>query len=71
VRRRPYPGDRRYVLIELTRHATASAPEGLAAYHAAIQELSRAVPAADREVIARYLAAAAGAAAEATDELTL
>lgn len=70
VRRRPHPVDRRYVLIELTPRATASAPEGLTAYHAAIRELSRSVPAAEREVIASYLALAADAAAKAADSLT-
>ena len=34
VHRRPHPGDRRYVLIELSPLAAASAPEGLAVYHA-------------------------------------
>jgi DNA-binding MarR family transcriptional regulator len=69
VRRRPHPGDRRYVLIELTPHAAERAPEGLAAFHAAIRELSRAVPAAEREVITGYLTAAAAAAAAAADQL--
>jgi DNA-binding MarR family transcriptional regulator len=70
VRRRPHPGDRRYVLIELTPRAAASAPEGLTAYHAAIRELSQAIPAADREVIVSYLTSAADAAARAADSLT-
>ena len=69
VRRRPFPGDRRYVLIELTPLARASEPEGLAVYHAAIRELSKAVPAAERDVIGGYLAAAADAAARAADQL--
>jgi DNA-binding MarR family transcriptional regulator len=69
VRRRPHPGDRRYVLIELTPHAAERAPEGLAAFHAAIRELSRAVPAAECEVITGYLTAAAAAAAAAADQL--
>jgi DNA-binding MarR family transcriptional regulator len=69
VRRRPYPGDRRYVLIELTPHAVASGPPELAAYHATIQELSRAVPSAEREAITGYLAAATDAAAAAADRL--
>jgi hypothetical protein len=70
VRRRPHPGDRRYVLIELTPRAAAGAPEGLAAYHAAIRELSRAIPAAEREIIVGYLTAAAAAATAAADQLT-
>jgi DNA-binding MarR family transcriptional regulator len=70
VRRSPHPGDRRYVLIELTPHAVASAPEGLAAYHAAIREMSLAVPAAERKIITGYLTAAAAAAAAAADQLT-
>ena len=69
VRRRPHPGDRRYVLIELTPRARASEPEGLAVYHAAVRELSKAVPATDRDVVAGYLAAAADAAARAADQL--
>ena len=69
ARRRPHPGDRRYVLIELTPHAAASVPHELDAYHAAIRELAEALPAAERAVIARYLAAAADAAATAADRL--
>src|SRR5208337_4121030 len=40
VHRRPHPGDRRYVLIELSPHAAASEPEGLAAYHCDIRTLA-------------------------------
>lgn len=62
VLRRPHPGDRRYVLIDLSPGAAASAPEGLAAYHSAIR-------AGQRESIAAFLAAAADAAAAAAAEL--
>ena len=60
VHRRPHPGDRRYVLIELSPHAAASEPEGLVGR----------VPAGQREIIAAFLAAAADAAAEAAAELS-
>ena len=60
---RPYRGDRRYVLIELSSRAAASAPEGLAAYHAWIRALAAGVPAAQPEAVAAFLAAAAAAAA--------
>ncbi len=43
--------------------AAASAPEGLAAYHARIRALAAGVPAAHREAVAAFLAAAAAAAA--------
>jgi len=65
VHRRPHPGDRRYVLIELSPLAAASAPEGLPAYHARIRALAAGVPAAQREAVAAFLAAAADAAATA------
>ncbi len=70
VRRRPYPGDRRYVLIELSPHAAASEPEGLAAYHSGVRALANGVPAGHRQAIAAFLAAAADAAAAAAAELT-
>jgi DNA-binding MarR family transcriptional regulator len=69
ARRRPHPGDRRSVLIDLSPSAVASAPDGLAAYHAAIRALAGSVPAGQRESIAAFLAAAADAAAAATAEL--
>jgi DNA-binding MarR family transcriptional regulator len=69
VLRRPHPGDRRYVLIDLSPNAAASAPEGLAAYHSAIRALAGSVPAGQRESIAAFLAAAADAAAAAAAEL--
>ena len=60
----PHPGDRRYVLIELSPLAAASAPEGLAAYHDRVRALAAGVPAAQREAMAAFPAAAAAAAAE-------
>jgi DNA-binding MarR family transcriptional regulator len=69
VERRPHPRDRRYVLIELSQHAAASAPDGLAVYHSQIRALAAAVPAGDREIIAAFLAAAADAAATAAANL--
>ena len=70
VHRRPHPGDRRYVLIELSPRAAASAPEGLAAYHARIRALAAGVPAAHRDAVAAFLAAAAAAAAAAAGEIS-
>jgi hypothetical protein len=69
VRRRPHPGDRRYVLIDLSPGAAASEPDGLAAYHSGIRALAGSVPPGQREVIATFLAAAADAAATAAAEL--
>jgi DNA-binding MarR family transcriptional regulator len=68
--RRPHPADRRYVLIELSPLAAASAPEGLAAYHSRIRALAADVPAGQREAVAAFLAAAADAAAAAVTELS-
>jgi len=70
VHRRPHPGDRRYVLIELSPLAAASAPEGLAAYHSRIRALAADVPAGHREAVAAFLAAAADAAAAAVTGLS-
>ena len=70
VRRRPHPGDRRYVLIELSPQAAASEPDGLAVYHAQVRALAAEVPAEQREAVARFLAAAAAAAAIAAGELS-
>ncbi len=70
VHRRPHPGDRRYVLIELSPRAAASAPEGLAAYHARIRALAARVPPGQREAVAAFLAAAAAAAAAAVGEIS-
>ena len=69
VHRRPHPGDRRYVLIELSPLAATSAPEGLDAYHARVRALAAEVPARQREAVAAFLAAAADAAAQAVTEL--
>ena len=70
VHRRPHPGDRRFVLIELSPLAAASAPEGLAAYHSRIRALAADVPAGHREAVAAFLAAAADAAAAAVTGLS-
>jgi DNA-binding MarR family transcriptional regulator len=70
VHRRPHPGDRRYVQIELSPLAAASTPEGLAAYHSRIQALADDVPAGQREAVAAFLAAATDAAAAAVAELS-
>ncbi len=70
VHRRPHPGDRRYVLIELSPRAAAEAPEGLTAYHARIRALATGVPTGQREAVAAFLSAAADAAAAAVAELS-
>jgi DNA-binding MarR family transcriptional regulator len=70
VRRRPHPGDRRCVLIELSPLAAASVPTGLATYHAQVRALAAGVPAEHREAAAAFLAAAATAAAAAAGELS-
>jgi DNA-binding MarR family transcriptional regulator len=69
VQRRPHPDDRRYTLIELSPHAAASAPSGLAAYHAAVQDLAANVPAEHRNAVRDFLQQAAEAAASATAQL--
>ena len=58
------------MLIELSPLAAASAPEGLAAYHDRVRALAAGVPAAQREAMAAFLAAAADAAAAAAAELS-
>ena len=58
------------MLIELSPLAVASAPEGLAVYHARVRALAAEVPAAQREAVAAFLAAAADAAATAAAELS-
>jgi hypothetical protein len=60
----------RYVLIELSPLDAASAPEGLAAYHARIRALAAGVPAAQHEAVTAFLAAAADAAATAAAEFS-
>ena len=70
VHRRPHPGDRRYVLIELSPLAAASAPEDLAAYHSRVRALAAGVPAGQREAVAAFLAAVADAAAAAVSEMS-
>ena len=70
VHRRPHPSDRRYVLIELSSTAAASAPDGLAAYHSRVRALAAQVPAGQRQAVAAFLAAAADAAATAVTELS-
>ena len=70
VHRRPHPGDRRYVLIELSPLAAASAPEGLTDYHSRVRALAAEVPAGQREAVAAFLAAVADAAAAAVSEMS-
>jgi|SRR5271166_95489 len=65
VRRRPHPSDRRFVLVELSPQAAERTPPGLAAFHARIAEIAAGVPAEHREAVARFLQAAAEAAARA------
>jgi DNA-binding MarR family transcriptional regulator len=69
VRRGPHPSDRRYVLVELSAQALDRAPASLTAYHARIAALTADIPAAHHDVIARFLQAAADAAADAAVEL--
>ena len=70
VHRRPHPGDRRYVLIELSPRAAAEAPDGLATFHARVRVLASGVPARQRAAVAAFLAAAADAAAAAVTDLS-
>src|SRR5215475_8531530 len=50
VRRRPHPGDRRFVLLELSPGAIDRAPAGLASYHAAIAALIASLADDQREI---------------------
>lgn len=70
VRRRPHPTDRRYLLVELTAQALASAPPALAAYHADVRALAAKVPLSSRKAISGFLQAAAQAASNAADGLS-
>lgn len=70
VHRRPHPGDRRYVLLELSPQAAASAPQGLTAYHSRVRALAAGVPAGQRAAVTAFLAAAADAAAAAVTDLS-
>jgi DNA-binding MarR family transcriptional regulator len=69
VRRRPHPSDRRYVLVELSRHTNERTPASLAAYHARIRAIAISVPARHRDAITSFLHAAAEAASDAAAEL--
>ncbi len=69
VTRRPHPHDRRYTLLELSAKAEEDTPAGLVGYHAAITKLAAKTPPRQREIIAEFLRAAAGAAAAAADQL--
>lgn len=69
VRRRPHPGDRRSVLVELSPRAAERTPAGLAAFHAQIAEIAAGVPAAHREAVVRFLQAAAEAATGSATDL--
>jgi DNA-binding MarR family transcriptional regulator len=63
--RRPHPGDRRSVLVELSPQAAERTPAALAAFHARITQIAADVPEPHREAIARFLDEAAAAAADA------
>jgi len=69
VRRRPHPGDRRAVLVELTPDAAESAPPALARYHDAVTAAARRLTAAEREAATLFLRETAAAAAECADAL--
>ena len=69
VRRRPHPGDRRYVLLELSADALQRAPAGLGAYHVAIADLIAGIPAEHAKIIGTFLGAAAQAAAGAAGSM--
>jgi DNA-binding MarR family transcriptional regulator len=63
VVRRPHPGDRRAVLVELTDRAARDQPAALVTFHRRIAEAAEAVPSAHRAAVMAFLRAAA---AEAT-----
>jgi DNA-binding MarR family transcriptional regulator len=69
VARRPHESDRRYTVLELSAKAAQDTPPVLAAYHTAIQDLVANTPLQQRQIIARFLQAAAGAARTATEQL--
>jgi DNA-binding MarR family transcriptional regulator len=69
VHRRPHPTDRRYLLLELSPNVAKRTPAGLAGYHAAIKKLAATVQGQERETIDAFLAAAADAARDATEQL--
>lgn len=71
VRRCPHPSDRRAVLLELVTEGLGGTPAGLAEYHERIQALANGIPAEQREPIRTFLEGAAGAAAQAAEELGL
>ncbi len=69
VARRPHPGDRRAVLLELDEAAAAAAGGApLERYHAAVVSAARRLSPSEREAVATFLAAAAAAAARAAEE---
>jgi len=69
VHRRPHPGDRRYVLLELSPDALASAPAGLADFHARIAAIAARLPAGHRAAVSGFLLAVADAATAAAVSL--
>ena len=69
ILRQPHPTDRRATLLSLSARALRVAPAELDAYHDAVRALARAVPAAQRVVIAAFLDRAADAASSAASSL--
>ncbi|MGO8877788.1 MAG: MarR family winged helix-turn-helix transcriptional regulator [Acidimicrobiales bacterium] len=69
VRRGPHPTDRRYVLIALTAQAAEDVPPGLVAFHTRVRSIAEGVPDEHRVAVCAFLAAAAAAASDASDDL--
>jgi DNA-binding MarR family transcriptional regulator len=69
VAREPHPHDRRSALLSLTPEIQRQAGDALAPLVEAIDELVDGLPAADRRLLARFLAAVADAAERHADEL--
>jgi DNA-binding MarR family transcriptional regulator len=69
VARRPHPGDRRAVLLELNHAAAPQTSPALERYHAAVAAAARNLTAAERDAVTRFLDAASAAAGEAAEEL--
>lgn len=69
VHRRPHPGDRRAVLLELAVEAPNSIPAGLAQYHRRIETLTARIPREHREAVRTFLQEATEAAARAAEGL--
>jgi DNA-binding MarR family transcriptional regulator len=69
VHRRRHPSDRRSVFVELSAQAAERTPPGLAAYHARIRAIAASVPEEHRDIIKKFLQAAAEAASGGAAEL--